>query len=198
MRKCSNKKCGKTYPLNDINFYKNKHNKCGYDYLCKKCRRMASNEYWDRRREGEKKQREAIPDKENVEMRRCKGCQQEFQLTHKYFYKRGSGFQYTCIECVLKLNKQKRKQEYRIMKLGTENVGLVKKSIKKYKVVVGEKYKHYKKMNGRGKWAGKTRVRDCTVIQDTEEFITVQYEDYKNCILKVDIMLGLDRLEKAE
>lgn len=63
--------------------------------------------------------------------------------------------------------------------------------------VKGDKYKHHILRTHSGRKQLHLRTEDCIIYQDCEKHVTVQYGDYKVCILKADLMLGLEKLERV-
>lgn len=65
------------------------------------------------------------------------------------------------------------------------------------KFAKGDKYKHYILRTHSGRKQLQLREKACTIHQDCEKHVTVRYKDYKVCILKADLMLGLEKLERV-
>ncbi|HZK56685.1 MAG TPA: hypothetical protein VFD17_00115 [Clostridia bacterium] len=187
MRTCN--MCKQEFPLTAEYFYRNKSFKSGFAYQCKNCRKEISKRYYEEKRK-------AKETKAGTQV--CRKCGKTYPLTGKYFPKYGNrfgrGFRDICNECVEKteINQevQKKKPEKFVPKNSVE-------ALKKYEIDIGKKYKHYKQKAGRGKEAKQVVVRNCIAVQNTERFVIVQYEDYRESVLKTDLIAGLEKLERV-
>lgn len=61
----------------------------------------------------------------------------------------------------------------------------------------GDRYKHHILRTHPGQKQLYLREETCIILQDCKKHVTVQYKNYKVCILKADLMLGLEKLERV-
>lgn len=70
-----------------------------------------------------------------------------------------------------------------------------KHDIEKLKFNVGDEYTYYYKIIGHGR--KRTTVHEkCRIVQDEEDFVTIDLGRYKTTVQKVDILIGDVGLEK--
>lgn len=67
----------------------------------------------------------------------------------------------------------------------------------KFEFAEGDRYKHRILKTHSGRRQLYLREETCTIFQDCDKHVTVQYRDYRVSILKADLMLGLEKLERV-
>ncbi len=58
--------------------------------------------------------------------------------------------------------------------------------------VPGDKYKHHEYY--RGTWT----KRKCIVLEDYKKYVLVQFKNYRETILKVNLWTGLEKLKRVD
>lgn len=63
--------------------------------------------------------------------------------------------------------------------------------------VKGDKYKHYINTSAKGRKLKKPISRECTIVQDCERFVTVDFGKYRESISKASMLVRDEWLEKV-
>lgn len=172
-------KCGRELPLTTEYFHRQATAKRGFVYDCKECRKKVYKGYREKRKKEE----------EEAGAKVCVMCEKKYPLTENYWLTEDNGrdgFRDRCIKCddLIKQKQGKKK-------------GLTTQQIKDYEFEVGKRYKHYRRKSDRGKEAKEMLARNCTIIQNTDRFVVIQLENYRESVLKTDLIAGLEKLERV-
>jgi len=63
--------------------------------------------------------------------------------------------------------------------------------------IKGHKYKHYTRKSPRGTSLKKPTIRECTIVQNCEKYVTVDFGKYRESISKASLLVRDEWMERV-